>query len=66
MGGPASAMLTIYETPEMLRLVPQILAIHEPRTEADREQSRRLLARYLALAVPLLRVVDEMGTLSAN
>ena len=59
-------MLKIYETPEMLRLVPQILAIDEPRTEADREQSRRLLARYLEFAVPLMRFVDELGTLSRN
>ena len=55
-------MLTIYETPDALRLGPQILAIDEPRTEADREQSRRLLARYLEFAVPLLRFADEMGT----
>ncbi len=59
-------MLTIYETPEALRLVPQMLAIDEPRTEADREQSRRLLARYLEFAVPLMGFVDAMGTLSRN
>ncbi len=59
-------MLKIYETPEMLRLVPQILAIHEPRTEADREQSRRLLALWLEFAVPLMGFVDELGELSTN
>ncbi len=59
-------MLTIYETPELLRLVPQILAIDEPRTEADREQSRRLLARYLEFAVPLMGFVGELGVLSRN
>ena len=59
-------MLEYYDAPEMLRLVPQLLAIDEPRTEADREQSRRLLARYLEFAVPLMGLVDELGTLSVN
>ena len=59
-------MLTFYETPELLRLVPQLLAIDEPRTEADREQSRRLLALWLEFAVPLMGLVDELGTLSRN
>jgi len=59
-------MLTIYETPEMLRLVPQILAIADDRTEADRAQSLRLLARYLEFAVPLMGFVDELETLSPN
>ena len=59
-------MLTIYETPELLRLVPQILAIDEPRTEADRAQSRRLLDLGLESAVPLMAFVDAMGALSTN
>ena len=59
-------MLTIYETPEALRFVPQMLAIDEPRTEAEREQSRRLLALWLEFAVPLMGFVDELGTLSHN
>ena len=36
------------------------------RTDADREQSRRLLARYLEFAVPLMGFVDELETLSTN
>ena len=59
-------MLKIYETPELLRLVQQILAIDEPRTEADREQSRRLLGLWLEFAVPLMRFVGELGVLSRN
>ena len=59
-------VIEIYKTPEMLRLVPQLLAIADDRTDADRFATRRLLARYLALAVPLLRFADEMGTLSRN
>ena len=43
-----------------------MLAIDEPRTEADRAQSRRLLALWLEFAVPLMGLVDAMGTLSTN
>ncbi len=59
-------MFTIYATPEMLRLVPQILAHDEPHTEADRAQSRRLIRLWLEFAVPLMEFVDELGTLSTN